>query len=339
MPRGGLLAGRLLETNVLLLHVNMQRKALVLAVAASCAVVGLVTWFVLESQSKVQYRTATVSHGDINVTISATGNPNAVVTVNVGSQVSGIMLALFADFNSKVTKGELIARIDPAPFQARVDQAQANVGTARAAVTNAEAVVIQALAGIQAANSALAAAEANVVKAQAITADAKVKVDRRVIMVKQGADSKEDLETAQTTYQSAIADHSALVAQQHAVEDSVKVAQAELNVAKAVLNANQEQVKQFTAALLSTQIDLGHTNIKAPVDGVVVSRNVDVGANRRRKPGRSDSVSDCPGHDQDAARYERVGSRCRPRTRGPEWDIQRGRLSRPSVQRNRDRHA
>jgi HlyD family secretion protein len=258
-------------------YANMQRKTLILVAAASLAVVGLVTWVVLRNRSKVQYRTATVAHGDVNVTISATGNPNAVVTVNVGSQISGIIQALYADFNSKVTKGQLIARIDPAPFQAKVDQAQANVNSAKAAVANAQAGAIQALAGIQAANSALAAAKANVVKAQAITEDAKVKVDRRVIMVKQGADSKEDLETAQTTYQSAIADHSALVAQQHAMEDGVKVAQAQLNVAKAVLNANQEQVKQFTAALQSTQIDLERTKIKAPVDGVVVSRNVDVG--------------------------------------------------------------
>ena len=138
-------------------------------------------------------------------------------------------------------------------------------------------VVQQALAGIQAANSALAAAQANVVKAQAITEDDKVKVDRRVIMVKQGADAKEDLETAQTTYKSAVADHDALVAQQHAVEDNLKVAQAQLNVANSVLAANQAQVKQFTAALQSAQIDLDHTKITAPVDGVVVSRNVDVG--------------------------------------------------------------
>jgi len=256
---------------------NMQRKTMILAAAAVCVAAGLVTWVVLRSQASIQYRTTTVQHGDINVSISATGNPNAVVTVNVGSQVSGIILALFADFNSKVTKGQLIARIDPAPFQAKVAQAQANVDGARAAVANAQAVIVQALAGIQAANSGLVAAQANVVKAQAITADAKVKVDRRVIMVKQGADSKEDLETAQTTHQSAIADHAALVAQQHAVEDSVKVAQAQLNVAMAVLAESQQQVTQLAAALLSTQIDLDHTTIKAPVDGVVVSRNVDVG--------------------------------------------------------------
>ena len=143
-----------------------------------------------------------------NVAVSATGNPNAVVTVQVGTQVSGVVVALFADFNSKVTKGELIARIDPAPFQAKVDQAQANV-----------------------------------LKAEAIAEDDKVEVDRRVIMVKQGADAKEDLETAQTTYRSAVADHDALVAQQHAMEDSVKVAQAQLNVTNSLLTANQAQVK------------------------------------------------------------------------------------------------
>jgi HlyD family secretion protein len=255
----------------------MQRKTVVIIAAAACVSVGLGAWAVLGGQAGVQYRTAPVDHGDINVAISSTGNPNAVVTVQVGTQVSGVVLALFADFNTKVTKGELIARIDPAPFQAKVDQATANLEASRSTVANSQAVVQQALAGIQAANSALAAAQSNVAKAQAVAEDAKVKVDRRVIMVGQGADSKEDLETAQTTYKSAVADHTALVAQQHAVEDSVKVAQAQLNVAHSLVAANQSQVKQFTAALQSSQLDLDHTSITAPVTGVVVSRNVDVG--------------------------------------------------------------
>ena len=255
----------------------MQRKTALIIAAAALVSVGLGTWAVVGGQAGVQYRTAPVDHGDINVAISSTGNPNAVVTVQVGTQVSGVVLALFADFNTKVTKGELIARIDPAPFQAKVDQATANLAASQSAVANSQAVVQQALAGIQAANSALAAAQSNVAKAQAVAEDAKVKVDRRVIMVGQGADSKEDLETAQTTYKSAVADHTALVAQQQAVEDSVKVAQAQLNVANSLVGANQSQVKQFTAALQSAQLDLDHTSITAPVTGVVVSRNVDVG--------------------------------------------------------------
>jgi len=256
----------------------MQRRTVLIAAGAIIAVsAGLAAWLLLRGPASPQYRTATVGHGDINISVSATGNPNAVVTVQVGSQVSGIILSLSADFNTKVTKGQLIAQIDPAPFQAKVDQAQANVDSAQAAVSNAQSVVLQATAGIQAANSALAAAQANVVKAQASVDDAKAKADRRIAMVADGADSKEDLETAQTTWKSAVADYNAVVAQQNALKDSVKVAQDQLKVANSVLTSNQDQVKQFTAALQSAQIDLDHTKITAPVNGVVVSRNVDVG--------------------------------------------------------------
>jgi len=239
----------------------MNRKTALAVVAALCLVVGLAGWYWLRGRNDVQYRTATVSRGDINVVVSATGSPNAVVTVQVGSQVSGIIVALFADFNTKVTKDELIARIDPAPFQARVDQALANVDAAVAAVANSQSLVQQALLGIQAANSAVVAAQANIVKAAAIAEDAKVKVDRRVILVAQGATTKEDLETAQTTHEAAVADQGALVAQKSALEDSVKVADAQLKVAQSILAANQAQVKQFAAARQSAQLDVVHTNI------------------------------------------------------------------------------
>ena len=253
----------------------MRRKLWVLGAGSVFLVLG--AWVVFGRQPATEFRTETVNHGDINVTVSATGNPNAVVTVQVGSQVSGTILALYADFNTRVTKGQLIARIDPAPFQAKVDQAHANLDAARASVANSEAVVQQALANIQAVTSSLAAARSNVTKAQAIAEDAKVKVDRRAVMVSKGADAEEDLETAQTTYKSALADHDALLDQEHAAEDNIKVAQAQLTVANSLVSANEAQVKEFAAALQSAQLDLEHTSIKAPVEGVVVSRNVDVG--------------------------------------------------------------
>jgi HlyD family secretion protein len=255
----------------------MQRKTVLIVVAASCAVVGLVAWLLLRDPAGSQFRTATVGHGDINVAISATGNPNAVVTVQVGSQVSGTIMALYADFNSKVTKGQLIARIDPAALQAKVDQGQANLDAARAGVATAEAGVQKAQAGIQAARASVAGAVANVVKTRVATQDAKVKSDRRVQLAKEGLLSKEDVDTAQATYNTAAADEASILAQQRAAEDNVKVAQAELKVANTQLSANQAQVKQFQAALRSTQIDLDHTYIKAPVDGVIVARQVEVG--------------------------------------------------------------
>src|SRR5215813_3307758 len=168
---------------------SKKNKIILILVGAVCLTAALGAWSFRGRD--VQYRMVPAQHGDVNVAVSATGNPNAVVTVQVGSQVSGTVVSLYADFNTKVTKGQLIAHIDPAPFQAKVDQARASLEATRASVANAEAVEQQAMANIQAAISSLAAAKANVVKAQAAVDDAKGKVDRRVVLVSQGADSKE----------------------------------------------------------------------------------------------------------------------------------------------------
>ena len=255
----------------------MRRHKAFYAIGLVVAMTGLGTWFLLRGQSGIEYRTAPVDRGDVDYTISATGNPNAVVTVQVGTQVSGNIMALYADFNSKVTKGQLIARIDPAPFQAKVDQAKANVDAARAAVVNGQANVQKAQAAILAANGSVASAKASVVKAQASASDARTKADRRVTLAQQGIISKEDLDTAQETANAASADVAAAQAQETSAEDNVKVSEAEADAAKTQLQQTQAQVKQAEAALQASQIDLNNTYIKAPVDGVVVARNVDVG--------------------------------------------------------------
>src|ERR1051326_6941809 len=239
-----------------------KHKTALITVSIFCLLTALGAWALLRGQ-ELRYRTMPVQHGDINVAVSATGNPNAVVTVQVGSQVSGTVVGLYADFNTKVTKGQLIARIDPAPFQAKVDQALASLESTRASVANAEAVEQQAMANIQASMSSLAAAKANVIKAQAAVDDAKSKVDRRVAMVAEGADSKEDLETAQTTHKSAVAELDAVNAQKQPAEESLKAVQAQLDVAKSLVASNEAQVKQQTAALQAATLDLEHTKIVA----------------------------------------------------------------------------
>jgi HlyD family secretion protein len=255
----------------------MQKKTVVLGTVALCAVIALTAWFFLRGQSSVQYRTAAVEHGDLSVAISATGSPNAVVTVQVGSQVSGTILALYANFNTKVAKGQLIARIDPAALQAKVDQGHANLQAAQAAVANAEAGIVRADASVQSAHASVSASAANVAKTRVATEDAKIKADRRTQLTKEGIFSREDADTAVATYATATADQDASSAQQRADQNNVKVAQADRKLAAAQLASNNAQVKQFEAALRSAQIDLDHTYIKAPVDGVVIARNVDVG--------------------------------------------------------------
>ena len=104
----------------------MRGRTIWLIVGLCVLVVAVGAW-VLRGDGDVQYRTAPAERGDIAYTISATGTPNAVVTVQVGSQVSGNIKALYADFNTKVQKGQVVAQIEPATFQARVDQEHAEL--------------------------------------------------------------------------------------------------------------------------------------------------------------------------------------------------------------------
>ncbi len=209
------------------------------------------------------YRTAPVERGELLSTISATGTLNAVVTVQVGTQVSGTIQQLFVDYNSPVKKGMLIARIDPSIFEAKANQAQADLESARASVLNQRAAVARAEAD-------LANARANVVRQEVAVRDAKIKRDSRVRLFQEGGISQEERDSAQAAYDSA-------VAQLDAAHAGVRSSEAALEVTKAQRTAAEAQVRQKQAAVDQAQVDLRNTYIRAPVDGIVVSRNVDVG--------------------------------------------------------------
>src|SRR5713226_5900838 len=117
----------------------MAKPKLFIIIATVLAIVGLGGWAMLKSRHRAEYRTAALQRGDIDATISATGTCNAVVTVQVGSQVSGNIKALYANFNTKVAKGQLVALIDPEIFQARVQQAKASWESSKANMANVQA--------------------------------------------------------------------------------------------------------------------------------------------------------------------------------------------------------
>ena len=169
----------------------------------------------------IQYKTALVDRGPITALVTATGTINPVISVQVGSQVSGKVAQLFADFNSKVAKGQILAQIDQKPFKARLSQARAAVKSARG----------------------------NLAKAKVLATQRKREFDRMEALRPQAFVSQADVDLAETNYRDAAA--------------NVEVLQAQLD--------------QAQAALASTELDLGYTTIYSPVDGIVVSRNVDVG--------------------------------------------------------------
>jgi len=254
-----------------------SRRNWLLGFIVLIALGGLGGFSYYNSAKKIEYTTAKIERGDVEAVVSATGNCNAVVTVQVGSQVSGNILELHADYNTKVKKGQLVAVIDPAPFQAKVDQAKANLDSAKASVLNARFTLKKSDADIASAAANIANNKANIVRAQSAVADSKIKLDHRIDMFKQGVLSAEDQETAQATYDQAVASLEAAQAQLTAAQTALDSVKAQKDVGQAQLDSAQAQVKQQEANMVTSQLDLDHTQIRAPVDGTVIARSMDVG--------------------------------------------------------------
>ena len=223
------------------------------------------------------FQTARVTRGQLIARVSATGTLNAVVTVQVGSQVSGQIKELYADFNSPVTKGQIIARIDPALFQAQVDEAQAQVLAARASVLSQQAMVAKTRADLASERAAVAVAQAQTAKAQVAVVDGQRTLDRQRELLQRQLIAQADVDAAQVASDSDVAQHTATTAQESAQAELVRSAEAQLKVVEAQGQSSAAQVGQYEAALRQAQLNLDHSIIRSPADGVVIARNVDVG--------------------------------------------------------------
>jgi HlyD family secretion protein len=195
-------------------------------------------FFKLESSTDVgvyDIETATVETGDVARIVSASGAVRALTTVEVGSQVSGQITELNADFNSEVKAGDIIALIDPQTFESRVESARADV---------------------QSAQANLAVQKANIESAEATHAQAERNYARQKALFAADAVARSTLEDS---------------------ERALAVAKASLNVSRAQLKTSEASLSQRRALLRSAQVDLERTIIRSPIDGVVISRDVDVG--------------------------------------------------------------
>lgn len=167
------------------------------------------------------YRTATVERGDIRVVISATGALRAISTVDVGSQISGLVTEVLADFNDQVRQGQVIARIDPSTYLAQIEQGDASANAARASLANAEASLRNAEADYQ--------RKAGLAQSQLIAAS--------------------DLDLARSAR----------------------------DQARAQVESARAQIRQQQASTQTSRLNLERTEIRSPVDGVVLTRSVEPG--------------------------------------------------------------
>jgi HlyD family secretion protein len=225
----------------------------------------------------VKYRMSKVERGDITAYVSATGTLNPVIMVQVGTQVSGTVKKLFADFNSTVILGQQLAELDQATFRAKVVQAEANLDTARAEVKNTMANAHNVRASIETARADVGSRTAQLKKARVTIVDTKRVFDRQRALFERSLLPRSEVETAQTAYDTAVAQYNAAQADLEAAEAKLHAARAQLGAAEAQVEKAQAQVHQAQAALDQARIDLDRTIIRSPVNGTVISRSVDVG--------------------------------------------------------------
>jgi HlyD family secretion protein len=282
------------------------KKKLMLGGGFMAAVVLAGFYFWGNESSTPQYMTARIEKGNLRNTVTATGALQAVTTVQVGSQASGTISALYADFNSVVKKGQVVAQLDPATAKAQVDQARANLEQARASLAQSRAAVVNARAGItdaQARNLAakstvqnnqagVSGAEANVAVLKAQQDDALSLLKQQESLLKSGVIAQRDYDVAVTAYKTAEARYNQAVAQLNQAklteqsassagiaqsQAAIEQSQAQVQQAQAQVQQTAAQVQQAQAALSLAEVNLSHTTITSPIDGVVVSRDVNVG--------------------------------------------------------------
>lgn len=209
------------------------------------AAIGLLTAFSYESKKTPQYFTEKVQKGDIQNVVQATGTINAVTTVQVGSQVSGTIQTLFADFNSHVKKNQVIAQIDPSLFQGALLQAKADLADAQAN---------------------LIAAKANLDKAQAAAAQAKLDFNRYTTLAQEGVVPTQQLDTARAASQSADAAVGAAKAQVTQAGAQVQQKQAAVTVAQT--NLDHSTIRSpIDGTVIARSVDVGQTvaaSLQAP---------------------------------------------------------------------------
>lgn len=215
----------------------------------AAAAAGAAGWWTQARGPALSFRTGSIERGTVETTIAASGTVSPVSQVTVGTQVSGQIRALHADFNSEVKAGQLIAQIDPESFEYRVRQAQADVQAAQAGVATAQAGTIAARAALS--------------RAQVEHAEAARDLERKNLLVERQFIARSEADRAQ-----------ALV---NTSREGVSAAQAQLGVALAQVQSAQAGVVQRQAALAQARVDLARTRITSPVNGIVIKRAVEKG--------------------------------------------------------------
>lgn len=243
-------------------YYRVHKKLVGLAAVALIAIVAA-GWAIRSRSDDPNYLTAEAQRGSITSVVQATGTINPLTTVPVGSYVSGTVQYVFADFNSRVEAGQVLAQLDPEVYQAQVIQARGNLENAIANEKNLEAT-------ITAQEAAIKTNQANLERLKAAAVYSQANTQRILDLARDGVFSKDQADQAQSGL-----DQSA--AQVRAAEAQLNQSVAQLAETRAQVEQAKAQMKTMQGALALAEANLRYCTIVSPIDGTVVAKNVTVG--------------------------------------------------------------
>jgi HlyD family secretion protein len=227
--------------------------------------------------AETSYRLAKAEEGEIVATVNATGTINPTTTVIVGSQLSGQVVELLADYNSNVKAGQVVARLNSDQIRAKLDAARADLEQARAMKLVQEAQIERVRADTEKARAAEAEMQAQFARNQALLVDAERTYQRQSELHTRGFAAEAAHDTARTTRDAQRSSLDSVKAQLNSAKAQLVGLAADLRTAEARLAAATAQIAQREATVRQIEVDLRNTDIRSPVSGVVVKREVELG--------------------------------------------------------------
>jgi HlyD family secretion protein len=245
--------------------------------ALFCALIIGLGYTYSQQSSAPTFLTAPVERGNIATLVKASGTVEAVVSVDVSSQLSGRIAEVFVSFNDTIKAGQPIAQIDPEIFAARVNEARAalSVGTATAHVQ--KAAVERAKVAVLNARTAKNLAEAQSSATKAKQDELEKDLQRKLELARTGSVTERELSQVRAQREAGAADLRASLEQIQMKDEAIAIAEAEQHMAEANLENAQAIVEQRQAALDQARLDLDRTVLRAPIDGIIIKRDVNPG--------------------------------------------------------------
>ncbi len=223
------------------------------------------------------WRTVAVERGSIVAAVNATGTINPTATAIVGSQVSGQVLEILADYNSAVKAGDVLARLNAEQISARLDAARADLAQSRAQNLVQRAQVERVRADILRLGATRSDAVSNLRRAEAQLADAQKTLERQTTLNNRQIASEVALQQARLAMQVAAVARDQALAQIRGIDAQEQALAADLRIAESQVASGEAQIAQREAVARQIEVDIRNSEIRSPVDGVVIQRNIELG--------------------------------------------------------------